>query len=73
MWTRPGIGMGFLWTERDLSGLNSGTALAMNTYGHLRDEHSVNVAKKVTFALPSKEDSKVGVEESSEADRTIDM
>ncbi len=36
-------------------GHKDGGALAMKTYGHLRDEHSVNMAKKVTFALPSKE------------------
>jgi len=30
-------------------GHKDGGALAMKTYGHLRDEHSVNMAKKVTF------------------------
>ena len=30
-------------------GHKDGGALAMRTYGHLRDEHSVNMAKKVTF------------------------
>jgi integrase len=31
-------------------GHKAGGALAMKTYGHLRDEHSVSAAKKVTFA-----------------------
>ena len=31
-------------------GHKDGGALAMKTYGHLRDEHSVNMARKVTFA-----------------------
>ena len=30
-------------------GHQDGGALCMKTYGHLRDEHSVNEAKKVTF------------------------
>ena len=30
-------------------GHKDGGALAMKTYGHLRDEHSVNMARKVTF------------------------
>jgi len=30
-------------------GHKDGGALAMRTYGHLRDEHSVNMAKRVTF------------------------
>lgn len=30
-------------------GHKDGGALAMRTYGHLRDEHSVNMARKVTF------------------------
>ena len=30
-------------------GHKDGGALAMRTYGHLRDEHSANMAKKVTF------------------------
>ena len=32
-------------------GHKDGGALAMKTYGHLRDEHSVNMAKKVTFVV----------------------
>ena len=31
-------------------GHKDGGALAMKTYGHLRDEHSVSAAKKVSFA-----------------------
>ena len=31
-------------------GHKDGGALAMKTYGHLRDEHSVNMAKKVSFS-----------------------
>jgi site-specific recombinase XerD len=30
-------------------GHQDGGALCMKTYGHLRDEHSTNEAKKVTF------------------------
>jgi hypothetical protein len=30
-------------------GHKDGGALAMKTYGHLRDEHSVEMARKVTF------------------------
>ena len=34
-------------------GHKDGGALAMRTYGHLREEHSVNMARKVSFsALP---------------------
>jgi len=33
-------------------GHKDGGALAMKTYGHLRDEHSVNMARKVTFGTP---------------------
>src|SRR5258707_7753082 len=36
-------------------GHKDGGALAMKTYGHLRDEHSVSTAKKVTFSMPAKE------------------
>lgn len=31
-------------------GHKDGGALAMKTYGHLRDEHSVSAARKVSFA-----------------------
>lgn len=34
-------------------GHKDGGALAMKTYGHLRDEHSSNMAKKVTFGAAS--------------------
>ena len=34
-------------------GHRDGGALAMKTYGHLRDEHSVNMARKVTFGTAS--------------------
>ena len=34
-------------------GHKDGSALAMKTYGHLRDEHSVEAAKKVSFAPTS--------------------
>lgn len=38
-------------------GHKDGGALAMKVYGHLRDEHSVNMAKKVTFrAAPHQQD-----------------
>lgn len=33
-------------------GHKDGGALAMKTYGHLRDEHSANMARKVTFSTP---------------------
>lgn len=33
-------------------GHKDGGALAMKTYGHLRDEHSANMAQKVSFAEP---------------------
>jgi integrase len=32
-----------------------GGALAMKVYGHLRDQHSVAMAQKVTFSAPTKE------------------
>jgi integrase len=32
-------------------GHKDGGALAMKVYGHLRDEHSVNMARKVTFGM----------------------
>ena len=31
-------------------GHKDGGALAMKTYGHLRDEHSVNMAQRVSFS-----------------------
>ena len=31
-------------------GHKDGGALAMKVYGHLRDQHSVNMAQKVTFS-----------------------
>ncbi len=34
-------------------GHKDGGALAMRTYGHLRDEHSAQMARKVSFNLPS--------------------
>src|SRR6202040_363387 len=33
-------------------GHKDGGALAMRTYGHLRDEHSATMAQKVTFSNP---------------------
>jgi integrase len=36
-------------------GHKDGGALAMKTYGHLRDEHSADMAKRVTFSLPKQE------------------
>jgi len=33
-------------------GHKDGGALAMKVYGHLRDQHSVNMAQKVTFMKP---------------------
>jgi integrase len=35
-------------------GHKDGGALAMKVYGHLRDQHSVAMAQRVTFALPEK-------------------
>jgi integrase len=40
-------------------GHKDGGALAMRTYGHLRDEHSTEAALKVTFDAPNKRDEKV--------------
>lgn len=37
-------------------GHKDGGALAMKVYGHLRDQHSVAMAQKVTFAVTSKPD-----------------
>ena len=34
-------------------GHKDGGALAMKTYGHLRDQHSATMAQKVTFLEPS--------------------
>lgn len=36
-------------------GHKDGGALAMKVYGHLRDQHSVNMAQKVTFGKPADE------------------
>jgi integrase len=36
-------------------GHQDGGALAMKVYGHLRDQHSVAMAQKVTFTIPAKE------------------
>ena len=36
-------------------GHKDGGALAMRVYGHLRDQHSVNMAQKVTFTAPNKD------------------
>jgi integrase len=38
-------------------GHKDGGALAMRVYGHLRDQHSVNMAQKVTFATPKPDNS----------------
>jgi integrase len=34
-------------------GHKDGGALAMKVYGHLRDQHSVSMAQRVTFMKPS--------------------
>jgi integrase len=36
-------------------GHKDGGALAMKVYGHLRDQHSVSIAQKVSFSKPSEE------------------
>jgi integrase len=36
-------------------GHKDGGALAMRVYGHLRDQHSVEMAKRVTFSQPAAE------------------
>ena len=40
-------------------GHKDGGALAMKVYGHLRDQHSVDMAQKVTFEEPSEDDNKI--------------
>src|SRR5258706_485609 len=37
-------------------GHKAGGALAMKVYGHLREQHSVNMAQRVAFARPETED-----------------
>jgi hypothetical protein len=42
-----------LWYAQ--KGHKEGGALAMKVYGHLRDQHSVEMAQKVTFSKPQKD------------------
>lgn len=46
-------------------GHKDGGALAMKVYGHLRNHHSKEMAKKVTFAVPKKDAPKIYAEPSS--------
>ena len=46
-------------------GHKDGGALAMKVYGHLRDQHSVAMAHKVTFSSSQKNEEKTHTEKGS--------
>lgn len=52
-------------------GHKDGGALAMKTYGHLRDEHSTTMAKKVVFANAPTADANANVPQKSVNDQSV--